>query len=81
MEPVRFAIVGAGWRTEFFMRVAQALPDRFAVSGVLVRDPAKAEAFGQRWSVPTVGDLDGLLATSPAFAVVSVPWSDRKSVV
>ncbi|MBI5831268.1 MAG: Gfo/Idh/MocA family oxidoreductase [Armatimonadetes bacterium] len=74
MEPVRFAIVGAGWRTEFFLRAAQALPDRFAVSSVLVRDADKAKAFGARWGVPTVASLDELAAGSPAFVVVSVPW-------
>src|SRR5690348_15309523 len=74
MAPVEFAIVGAGWRSEFFLRIAQALPERFAVTGVVVRDKAKGEAFERRFGTTTYRDLDTLLATTkPAFIVVSVP--------
>ena len=31
MPPYRFAIVGAGWRAEFFLRIVSALPERFAL--------------------------------------------------
>ncbi|RYG23273.1 gfo/Idh/MocA family oxidoreductase, partial [bacterium] len=41
----RFAIVGAGWRTEFFLRIAKALPDQFEVTKVLVRSDEKAKAI------------------------------------
>jgi hypothetical protein len=30
----RFGVVGSGWRALLFMRVAQALPERFLVSGI-----------------------------------------------
>jgi predicted dehydrogenase len=72
--PCRFAIIGAGWRSEYFLRIAAALPDRFSVCGVLVRDPAKAAAFGSRWGVRTASALDTLLeGPSPEFVLVSVP--------
>ena len=76
MSKIKFAIIGAGWRTDFFMRIAQALPERFVVTGVLVRNAEKRAAFAARWGVPVTDSLDGLLATpvTPAFAVVSVPW-------
>jgi predicted dehydrogenase len=38
MSPVRFAIVGRGWRARFFTRLAEVLPDRFAVTQSLGRD-------------------------------------------
>src|SRR5436190_18611347 len=41
MQPYRFAIVGAGWRAEFFFRIAAALPERFHIAGLVVRDPEK----------------------------------------
>ncbi len=72
-DPVRFAIIGAGWRAEFFLRIAQALPERFAVTGALLRNPEKARDFTAKWGVPAVTQLDALLATGPAFVVVSVP--------
>jgi len=74
MSCIRFAIVGGGWRAEFYMRIARALPERFAVEGVLLRDPEKARAFASHWDVPTFGKLDELLAaTKAAFVVTSVP--------
>ncbi|GMA62527.1 hypothetical protein NZD89_22410 [Alicyclobacillus fastidiosus] len=33
MTAVPFAIVGGGFRTGYFLRVARALPNRFRVSG------------------------------------------------
>lgn len=78
---IRFAILGAGWRSEFFARVAQELPDRFAMTGLLSRNPDKAAAFGQKWSVPVVSTLDDLLAASPDFALVSVPWGVGEELV
>lgn len=44
MTPTPFAIVGAGWRAAFFLRVAGALPERFRVTGVLTRDATRRTA-------------------------------------
>lgn len=73
-KPIRFALVGGGWRAEFYLRIAQALPAHFQVTAVQVRDANKREAFGARWPVRAVGDLDELLATEPDYVVASVPW-------
>lgn len=75
-RPVTFGLIGAGWRTEFFLRVARALPDRFRVGGVVVRDAEKGHAVAAAWGVPTYRTPDDLLhAASPAFMVLSVPRS------
>ena len=75
-DQVSFAIVGAGWRSEFYLRVAQALPERFRVCGVLVRSTEKAEAISKRWNVNAMASsLDDLLRGSPNFVVTSVPWN------
>ena len=83
MEPVRFAIVGgAGWRAQFFLRVASALPDRFGVCGMVVRDPQKARDQEQQWGVKTHRSLADLLAASdPLFVVVSVPWEASPGIL
>ena len=74
MSATTFSIIGGGWRTEFFMRIAAALPERFRVGGVLVRDPIKARAFASRWRVPVFGTLDELLrGIDGKFVVTSVP--------
>ncbi len=75
MKPVRFALVGGGWRAAFYLRIAEALPERFAVMGMVVRDPNKGRALEGKWNVPTyrtVGELLG--ADSAQFAVTCVPW-------
>jgi len=74
MSRTVFGIIGSGWRAEFFLRVAAALPERFHVAGVVVRDETKGQAFAAAWGTPTYRTLDALLtATDPAFIVLSVP--------
>ncbi|SDS54169.1 Gfo/Idh/MocA family oxidoreductase [Microterricola viridarii] len=68
-----FAIVGSGWRAEFYLRVAQALPNRFEVCGVVARtEERRAEIVGS-WHVPAFATIDDLLrARTPDFVVVAV---------
>ena len=75
MDAIRFGIIGSGWRTEFYLRVAQALPDTFQITGVLTREAERAEVITRDWGVPAVLSVDELLAGDPGFVVVSVPWS------
>ena len=70
--PVRFALIGGGWRAEFFARIARELPQRFEVAGVLQRDAARAEAFGSRFGVPVFGSYHGIADAGVDFVVVSV---------
>ena len=73
MERISFGVVGAGWRAEFYLRVARALPERFEVAGVVVRNPQKAAPFERRWGVRTFATLDDMLdAASPTFVVTCV---------
>lgn len=70
---IRFAIIGTGWRSLFFHRVARALPERFEVCGVVARSDESARRIQGDWDVPTFRSLPELLdAESPEFAVVSV---------
>lgn len=70
----RFAIVGWGWRAEFFARAAAALADRLELTGVVTRDPGRAAAVTAGWKVPVYRSVEELLAAASAdFVVVSVP--------
>ncbi|BDI28029.1 hypothetical protein CCAX7_000800 [Capsulimonas corticalis] len=80
-NPIEFAIVGAGWRAEFYLRIAREMPERFRVSGVLARSEAKAQKVREEWGVPVVADLDSLLRDKPLFAVASVPWDVNPGVL
>jgi len=71
--PIRFGIVGSGWRSEFFQRIAKALPERFEVTGVVTRSAERGRAVEEAWDVPTYRTVEELVATRPKFVVVSVP--------
>ena len=77
MTPINFAIIGGGWRTRFFLKIAQELPKHFCVTGMLVRDEAKAHVITQEWQVPTQTTLDEFFAQNKfaQFAITSVPWA------
>ncbi len=77
MRPIEFGIVGAGWRTEFYLRIARALPARFRITGVVVRNPEKRGPLEQAWGVRVCADSEELLKTSPSFVVTSVSWTSN----
>lgn len=80
-QPVRFGVVGAGWRAQFYLRLAGLLPDRLAVAGVVVRRADAADELGRRWHVPTVRSLAELVVSRPDFVVTCVPWAANPGVV
>lgn len=76
-KPAAFSIVGGGgFRAQYFLRIAQALPEQFRVSGMVVRDESKGQEMESRWGVATYRTLDELLTRErPDFVVLSVPPS------
>src|SRR5438132_3957940 len=81
MEAYRFGIVGAGWRTEFFLRISAARPDRFQLVGLVARDAEKGERLTRRWGHRTYRSVDELLAhTTPEFLVSSVSYAANYEV-
>jgi predicted dehydrogenase len=73
MSKPSFAIVGGGWRAAYFLRIARALPERFQVSGVVVRDPVRAQRIEAAWGLTVHPSVQALLrAGRPDFLVVAV---------
>lgn len=73
MSKVTFGIVGGGWRSEFFLQIARALPEVFEICGMVVRDEEKGKAIEKRWEVKTFRTIDKMLkASNPSFVLVSV---------
>jgi len=69
-----FAVVGAGWRGEFFWRLAAFLPELTCV-GVVVRT-------ARPLPVPVFGSVDECVeAARPDFVVTAVPWPATPSVI
>jgi len=81
MNAIEFGIIGAGWRTEFFLRIARALPDRFRVTGVVVRNSGRREPFARAWGVRACADSDELMKTSPSFVATSVSWASNPALL
>lgn len=72
----QFAIVGAGWRALFYLRVAAALSERFHLNGLVTRTRERAENVKTEWGVEAYSSLESLLqASRPDFIVLSVPRS------
>ncbi|MBO4432497.1 MAG: Gfo/Idh/MocA family oxidoreductase, partial [Clostridia bacterium] len=69
---INYGIIGAGWRAEFYIRIAALCPERFKVSGVFIRNPQKREEFSKKYNIPIFDTLDGLLKTDFDFIVSCV---------
>ena len=81
MPPVRFAIIGSGWRSEFHIRMAKAAPDRFEVVAVVTQTDAEAHRLAARWGVPTMRTIDEALAREPEFVISAVNWPAMPVIV
>jgi predicted dehydrogenase len=69
-------MIGAGWRSPYFLAPASKFGERFEVTGVVVRSSQRAAEVEARWGLTTFTSLDAALAARrPDFAVVAVPWS------
>ncbi len=77
---IRFAIIGAGWRAEYYLRVAQRAAASMEVCAVLCRSKEKAESITARFGVKAVCTEEELVATRPDFLVVSVTKASGFSV-
>ncbi len=73
-EPAGFAIIGTGYRTEYFLQIAAALPDRLRVTALLGRNSGRAAELAERYRVPIVDDFEALVRSRPAFVLVCVAW-------
>ena len=56
------AIIGAGWRAEFDIRIAQLLPERFEIVGVVARKEDVRNALTQEYGVKAFSSISQLLS-------------------
>ena len=74
--PIRFGVVGSGFRTALFVKLAERLPQRLTCEGIVTRSDARADEIVEQWSVPAYTDLDALLQHHPVdFVITSTPHS------
>ena len=78
----KIAIIGAGWRSEFFIRIAQLLPEKFEIVGVVARKDEARSALAERFGVQTYSSISQMLSKNkPDYAISSVSWDSNPSVV
>ncbi len=71
MKQLRIGLVGTGWRSNFFIRIARMLPERFTVIGAVYRSERGRETALQ-WGVPVFGDHQDLIGLAPDYVILSV---------
>jgi len=76
------AVIGAGWRADFYIRIALLMPEKFEVVGVVARKEEVRSALTQKYGVSTFSSISELLAhKKPDYAVSSVSWSSNPGVL
>lgn len=51
---ISFSIIGGGgFRAQYFLRIAAALPERFQVAGMVIRDENKRKLMNKKWQIHT----------------------------
>lgn len=79
---INFAVVGIGWRAEFFLRIAKALPERFEVSGVVSSRANKRAEIKSRWGFKAYRSAEELLKNeNPDFVVLSISKEAAAEVI
>lgn len=73
-RPVRIGLIGAGWRSKYYLRIAQHLPERFTIARVLVRSESSAARVTNEWGVDAGASFDDFVRDAAFdYVVVSVP--------
>ncbi len=86
-RPIRFVIVGSGWRAMYYARAARALPGKFELCAMLCRTQEKADRIVREMNIHTTLSVQECIAAEPDFAVIAVSrkqiaevsreWMDR----
>lgn len=79
-EKIRFAIVGSGWRSLFYVRIAKALPEKFELLAMLCRTQEKADKMAQEHGIRTSISEEEVLAMKPDFIVSAVNKASMNDV-
>ncbi len=81
MKPIRYAVIGSGWRAAFYVRIAQKLPEHFALCMLLCRTEEKAAQLRQAFSIPVSTREEDVFASQPDFIVSAVSKKNMTETV
>ena len=72
MDRIRFVIVGSGWRSLYYVRIAKALPDIFEMCAMYCRTEEKAQKIAEEHHIHTTVSIEECIDYKPDFVVVVV---------
>ncbi|MGN6403801.1 Gfo/Idh/MocA family protein [Sinomonas sp.] len=79
---LRMAVVGAGWRGQYFVKLARLFPESLECVGVVARREGLRHEVADRWQVPVFASVEELLDRQRLDFVVScVSWEANPSVI
>ena len=76
MAKIRYVIVGSGWRSEFYVRIAQAMPEQFEAAAMLCRSSEKAGYMHEKTGVHATTSEAECASLKPDFVIVAVNKTD-----
>ncbi|MDD6797438.1 MAG: Gfo/Idh/MocA family oxidoreductase [Clostridia bacterium] len=80
MDKIKFVIVGSGWRSLYYVRIAKALPSQFELCAMLCRTEDKAKKMAGDYNIYTTTSIEECRKMNPDFAVVAVNKADIAKV-
>ena len=72
MKRLRFVVIGSGWRSLFYWRIAKSYPHRFTFLSMVVRTEEKTKFMREQYHIPVTMDPEEAKAMQPDFVVVAV---------
>lgn len=72
MDKIRFIIVGSGWRSLYYVRIAKALPEIFELCAMYCRTEEKAQKIAEEHLIHTTTSIEECESYQPDFVVVVV---------
>ena len=87
MGKYHFIIIGSGWRSLYYVRIAKAMPDILCLDAMYCRTQEKADKMAEEFGIHTTTSIEECVGYKPDFAVVavnktsicdvSIEWMDR----
>lgn len=79
--PMRIILIGYGWRSLFYYRIAKALPERFTLVAWVLRTEERAKEVAGLYHVETTCDIHTALALPHDLAILSLSASSVEAVL
>lgn len=73
---INYVIIGGGWRAEFYLRIAELVPDKFRVSAICVRNNNRSEYIKNKYNVRVFKTIEETLSCQFDFIVNCINIDD-----